>query len=199
MPSATLAGWLLGKEVIVHIGGEVIRGGRTTAQRFTVPHLLDVAQTAGDAAIAIGVEGVEVDRHTGVAARVDLGAVQDGLHGSVHDLGRGGAVGVDEVGALVGFIVPLQITVPQGELQRGLIGNLTAELGGSVFDSGVHGGVDGIDGFGVGLGDDEGNAVLGVASVDGGRLPDVGVGQTDNTGDHFGRVFVIGRHIVIPP
>ena len=32
-----------------------------------------------------------------IAAGVDLGAVQDGLHGAVHDLGRGGAVGVDEV------------------------------------------------------------------------------------------------------
>ena len=199
MPSATLAGWLLGKEVIVHIGGEVIRGGRTTAKRFTVPHFLDVAQAAGDAAIAVGVKGVEVDGHTGVAAGVDLGAVQDGLHGAVHDLGRGGAVGVDEVGALVGFIVPLQITIPQGELQRGLVGNLTAELGGSVLNGGVHSGVDGIDGLGVGLGDDEGNAVLGVASVDGSRLPDVGVGQADNSGDHFGRILVIGRHIVIPP
>ena len=97
MPSATLAGWLLGKEVIVHIGGEVIRGGRTTAQRFTVPHLLDIAQTAGDTAVPVGVEGVEVDGHTGVATGIDLGAVQDGLHGAVHDLGRGGAVGVDEV------------------------------------------------------------------------------------------------------
>ena len=88
----------------------------------------------------------------GVAAGVDLGAVQDGLHGAVHDLGRSGAVGVDKVGALVGFIVPLQITVPQGELQRGLVGDLAAELGGSVLDGGVHGGVDGIDGLGVVLG-----------------------------------------------
>ena len=190
---------MLGKEIVIEVGGKVIGGGRTTAQRFSIPHLLDVAQAAGDAAIAIGVEGVEVDRHTGVAAGIDLGTVQDGLHGAVHDLGRGGAVGVDEVGALVGFIVPFQITIPQGELQRGLVGDLTAELGGSVLDGGVHGGVDGIDGLGVGLGDDEGNAVLGVASVDGGRLPDVGVGQADNTGDHFGRIIVIGRHIVIPP
>ncbi|ODM27551.1 hypothetical protein A7W90_15760 [Clostridium sp. Bc-iso-3] len=190
---------MLGKEIVIEIGGEVIGSRGTTAQRFSVPHLLDVAQAAGDAAVPVRVEGVEVDGHTGVAAGIDFGAVQDGLHGAVHNLGCGGAVGVDEVGALVGFIVPLQITVPQGELQRGLVGDLAAELGGSVLDSGVHGGVDGIDGLGVGLGDDEGNAVLGVASVDGSRLPDVGVGQADNTGDHLGRVLVIDRHIVIPP
>ena len=82
---------------------QVISGRGTTAQRFSVPHLLDVAQAAGDAAVTVGVEGVEVDGHTGVAAGVDFSAFQNGLHGAIHDLGRGGAVGVDEVGALVGL------------------------------------------------------------------------------------------------
>ena len=45
------------------------------------------------------------------------GPVQDGLDGLVHDLGRGGAVGVDEVGTLVRLIVPLGIAVPEGQLQ----------------------------------------------------------------------------------
>ena len=43
------------------------------------------------------------------------------------------------------------------------------------------------------LGDDEGHTVLGVAAVDGDRLPDIGVGQPDDAGDHLGVGF-LSRH-----
>ena len=48
------------------------------------------------------------------------------------------------------------------------------------------GGIDSIDRIGVGLGDDDGAAVLGIAAVDGLRFPDVGIGKTDEAGDDPG-------------
>ena len=111
---------ILGQEVIVQIGGEIVSGGGAATERLPVPDLLDIAQAAGDALVAVGVECVEVDGHTGVAAGVDLGPVQNGLDGLVHDLGRGGAVGVDEVGPLVRLVIPLGVAIAQRELQSAL-------------------------------------------------------------------------------
>ena len=45
--------------------------------------------------------------------------------------------------------------------------------------------------IGIGLGNDQRNAVLGGAAVDGSCLPDVGIGKTDNTRHDFGGVFLV--------
>ena len=111
---------VLGEEVIVQIGGEIVSGGGAATERLPVPDLLDVAQAASDALITVGVESVEVDGHAGVAAGVNLRPVQNGLDGPVHDPGRGGAVGVDEVGPLVRLVIPLGVAIAQRELQSAL-------------------------------------------------------------------------------
>ena len=160
----------LRQEIIVRHGGEIVSRRGLAAQRRTVTNLLDIAQTAGNAAVTVGIEGVEVDGDMGIAARVDLTAIQDGLDGAVNDLGSGGAVGVDEVGILVGLVLTLHIAVSQGELQSGLVGNLATELSGTFLDGGIHSGIDGCDGLGIALGDDKGNGILGGAAVDAGRL-----------------------------
>ena len=181
----------LRQEIIVRHGGEIVSRRGLAAQRRTVTNLLDVAQTAGNATVTVRIEGIEVDGDMGIAARVDLATIQDRLDGAVNDLGSGGAVGVDEVGTLVGLVLTLHITVSQGELQSGLIGDLATELGGTFLDGGIHSGIDGGDGLGIAFGDDEGNGILGGAAIDAGGLPDIGVGQTDDAGDDLGGCFLI--------
>ena len=104
------------QEIIVQIGRKIVRRRGLAAERFAVTNLLDIAKAAGDAAIAVGIESVEVDRHSGVAAGIHLGAVEDRLNAAIHDLRRGGAVGVHEEAVLVGFIVTLGIAVTEREL-----------------------------------------------------------------------------------
>lgn len=181
----------LRQEIVIQIGGEIVSSGGLAAQRLTVTNLLDIAQAAGNTAVTVGIESVEVDGDAGITAGVDLVAIQDGLDGAANDLGSGGAVGVDEVGTLVGLVLALHITVSQGELQSGLIGDLATELGDTFLDGGIHSGIDGGDGLGIAFGDDEGNGILGGAAIDAGGLPDIGVGQTDDAGDDLGGCFLI--------
>ena len=75
----------LGQEIVVQVGGEIVSCGGLSAQRLTITDLLDIAQAAGNAAVTVGIECVEVDGDAGIAARVDLVAIQDGLHGAVDD------------------------------------------------------------------------------------------------------------------
>ena len=187
------------QEIVIQIGGEIVSGGGSPTQRFTVTHLLDIAQAASDTSVSIGVECVEIDGHPGITARVDFVAVQNRLDGAVDDLRRSGAVGVDEIGTLVGLVLAFHIAVSQGEFQGGLVGNLTAELSGTFLDGGIHSSIDRGDGLGVALGDDQRNGILGVAAIDTGRFPDIGVGQADDTGDDLGGCFLSSRHIFIPP
>ena len=54
-----------------------------TSERFAVTDLLKVVQSAGDSAVAVGVESVEVDGSPAVNAGVDFGTFQDRLSVSV--------------------------------------------------------------------------------------------------------------------
>ena len=83
----------------------------------------------------------------------DVGAVKDGFHGAVHDLGRGRAVGVNEPVPLVSFVVALHIAVPQGQLDSSFIGFLAAKLGDAVLNGGFDCIVDRVYRFGITLGD----------------------------------------------
>ena len=59
--SAARLFFVSGQEVLVVVGRKVILGAGATAHRFAVTNLLQIVQPAGDAAIAVGVEGVQGD------------------------------------------------------------------------------------------------------------------------------------------
>lgn len=179
-----------GQEILVVDGFEFGGGVGAATQRLAVPDLLDVAQPAGNTLVAVGVERVEAQGNVGVHAGVHFAAVKNRAHMLVYDLGRGPAVGVDEVAACVGVVVALGIAVAQRQLQRALRRNLAAKFADTVLDGAVDGGVDGVDCFHIGLGDDDRAAELGIAAVDGLGLPDVGVGKADEAGDDFGVVLL---------
>ena len=65
------------KVIVIVLGREVILGTALAAERLPIGDLLKVVQTAGDAAIAVRVERIQVDARPAVDAGVDLGAVKD--------------------------------------------------------------------------------------------------------------------------
>ena len=172
----------LRQKIVIVIGVEVGFSRSLTAERFTVTNLLKVVQTAGNAAVAVAVEGIEVDGGSAVHAGVDLAADKDGIAVSVHDARSGGGVGIHEVASCVGGIIgTFGITVTQrvlddGESRDGLAVALELRL--ALVVSGFDGSLDLLDGSGIVLGDDEGNAELGRAAVDGLCFPDVCVRPT---------------------
>ena len=97
--------WYLVEEVLVILSLEVVRSVGATAQALAILQLLDVAQTSGDATVAIGVVAVEGHADLAVTAGVDLTLVEDRLNLGIHHLGSLTAVGVEEVAASIGFIV----------------------------------------------------------------------------------------------
>ena len=97
----------LGQEILIVEGLELRGGVGAATQRLSVLDLLDVAQPAGDALIAVRVESVEAQGNMGVHAGVHLAAVEDRTHVLVHDLRRGLAVGIDEVATRVTLAVTL--------------------------------------------------------------------------------------------
>ena len=58
--------------------------------------------------------------------------------------------------------------------------------------------VDGVEGLLIGFRNNEGHGRLGVAAVDGGRLPHVCVGQADNAGHNFGRIHLVSHNYSSP-
>jgi len=197
----------LGEEVVLVVGCEVGLSACLTAQRLTGTNQLQVVQAAGDATVAIGVEGIQVDAGATVHTGVDLGAGKHGVAVSIHDAGGSGRVGVDEVGTgISGVIGSLYIAIAQGVLngcQRGYALAVALQLGLTLlvrsFDCRLNLG----DRLGVGLGDDEADGVLGGTAVDGRRLPDIGIGLAGvGASDNLHRIVDLGwvvRHIKIPP
>ena len=84
------------------------------AQGFTVADELDAVQTCRDAAVAVGVIGVEVHGHAGVAAGIEQGGIH-GIRVLIHHVGLFVRLGGDEPAAGVGGIIrALQVAVAQG-------------------------------------------------------------------------------------
>ena len=175
-----------------------------SAQRRAIGQLLDVVQAAGDATVAIGVKGVEVDAGAPDDAAVQLGAVQNRLTVCVHHTGLGGAVGVDEPGVGVGLIT-LAVTVAIAQrglqiLQRryGLAGSLQLAL--ALVIGRLDGRVDLGHGGGITLGDDQADAVLRGAAAQGNlRLVDVQIGHDGMlAGDNLGGIGNL-THYRFPP
>ena len=125
----------LGKEIVISNSAEIVSCRASAAKAFTVTDLLDVTQAACHALVAVTVERIEVQRHTGIAAGIYFVAIKDRLHILVHDLRRSCAVGIDEVVTLIGLIIALGITVTQRKLDCGLVRLLAAELGNTLFIS----------------------------------------------------------------
>ena len=106
--SATPLSFSAQEILVVIVVGEVI----------TVGQLLQVVQPAGDAPVAVAVEGVEGNRRPPDDAGVQFAAVQNRIPVSVHNARLGGAVGVDEPGIGVGFVaLALLVAVTQWGLQ----------------------------------------------------------------------------------
>lgn len=142
----------LRQEIFIRIGGEVRCCAGLAAEGFVVTDLLQVVQPTGDALVAVGVESVEVDAGTTVHTGVNLGAGQDRVAVSVYDSGSRSEVGIDEVAASVSRIIrTLGVAVTERRL-------------------------DLLNGHGVSLRNNEADAELRGAAVDGFGLPDIGVG-----------------------
>ncbi len=90
---------------------------------------LDVAKAAGYTFIAVGVEGVEVDRHPCVNTGVNLRALENRLDLPVHNLGCGIAVGVYKIAVGIRFVVgTVDVAITEGQLEGSLVRYLAAEL-----------------------------------------------------------------------
>lgn len=171
------------QEIVVVVGCEIREVGfcaGLAAERLAITDLLQVVQAAGDAAVPGGVERVERDAGSAVHAGVHLAAGKNRIQVRVHDARSGRCVRIHEVGAAVGFVVrTFRIAVAKRRLDRGQrrYGFAVAlELGFAFLVGCLDGCLDLGDRHGVGLRDDQADAVLGRAAVDGLRLPDVGVG-----------------------
>ena len=67
---ATRCLFVLGEEVLVRVCRKVGRCARFAAQRLAVANLLQVVESAGDAFVAVAVEGVEVDAGSAIHTAV---------------------------------------------------------------------------------------------------------------------------------
>ena len=115
-----------GQEVLIVVViqiGEVVLSTAVTTERGAVRELLDVVQAARDATIAVAVECVEIHAGSADDPGVQLGAVEDRVTVRIHHTRLRGAVGIHEVGVLVGVVtLALLVAIPQRSLdilQRG--------------------------------------------------------------------------------
>ena len=161
--------------IIVHVR-EIILCTGLAAEGLAVAELLEIVQTARDALVAIGIEGIEVDGSPAVDAGVELAGIEDRLAISVHHTGLGCAVGVDEVAACIsGIVRALLVAVTQRSLEclQGRHGLAVAlEFCLPFFVSCLNASLALLHSHGVGLRNDEGHAVLRCAAVDCLRLVD---------------------------
>lgn len=165
---------LIQEIVFVVQPGEVILGAGPSAERLAVPHLLQVVQTAGDSAVAVGREGVEVHACPAVAAAVDLAPVPDWLAAPVHDAGRGGGIGIQEIHPCIHRVVAaLPVAVAKRRLdvlQRGNRSSAAAELRLAVTVSGPDTGLHFLHSRGVRLRNEKLHRVFRRGTVDGSRF-----------------------------
>ena len=93
------------QEIIIVFGIEIILSPGLSAKRFAVADLLKVVQSAGNAFVPVGVEGIQIDTGPAVHAGIYFGTVDDLLSVCVYNTGRCGRVGVDEIGVGVDWII----------------------------------------------------------------------------------------------
>ena len=170
----------LRQEIFIRICGKVRCCAGLAAEGFAVTDLLQVVQPTGDALVAVGVESVEVDDGTTVHTGVNLGAGQVRIAVSVYDSGSRSGVGIDEVAASVSRIIrTLGVAVTERRLDSGerrYGATVALELGLTFLIGRLSRRLDLLNGHGVSLRNNEADAELRGAAVDGFGLPDIGVG-----------------------
>lgn len=183
---------VLVEEVLVILGGEVILGAGLAAQGSAIGNLLEVVEAAGDTAVPVHVVGVQVDARPALHTAVHLGAVEDGLTIRIHNTRLGAAVGVDEIAALVGFVIgALQVAIAERGLDGGQGRDSLAaalQLGLAFLVGSLDRRLDLLYGLGVGLGDDEGYRELRRTAVDCLGIPAVQIAECADAGHHLGEI-----------
>ena len=115
---------------------------------------LNALQSACDAAISIGVEGIEVNQGTDVAAGINSQRIGDRSAAAIHHARSFLTGGVDEIAVFIGGIVrTIYIAVAQRKLQ--IRRNFAAPLGDAVLFRLLNRFVNQSDGFRIGLGDNQ--------------------------------------------
>ena len=159
-----------GKIIVVILSGEIVLGTALATQRLPVGDLLQVVQPTGDAPVAVGIKGIQVDAGPAVNAGVHLGTLQDGVQIRIHDAGSGGGVGVDEVRIRIDRIVgAFCVAVTQRGLDDREGGDSLAvalQLGLALLIGCLDRRLDGFHGLLVGFRDNQADAVLGRAAID---------------------------------
>ena len=107
---------------------------------------------------------------------------------------KGIAPGTDVPVSLTDGFRTVNVSITQRQLQIGR--ELSTPFGDRILLGLLHGGLDGVDGGSVRLGDDGGDTVLGISAIDGIRLPAVQVGKTARY-DYFGRVHILRHRLVL--
>ena len=167
-----------------------------------IGNLLQIVKATGNAFIAIRVEGIHVDAGSAVYAGVDFSAIDDRVAVGIHDSRRIGGVGIDEVGIGISLIIgTFQISVTEWCLQDGKGRNgfaVSFKLALTFLICCLDGGLDLFNCLLIRLRDDQTDAVLRSAAVDGLRLKDVGIAPASGRScDNFGRIHDL-RHIIFP-
>ena len=81
------------------------------AEWLTITGFLNIAKTAGHSTVPVGVESVEIDGNSPVAAGIDFGAIKDGVYILIHDLRSINTVGIHEIMPGISLIVTLSISI----------------------------------------------------------------------------------------
>ena len=181
--------------VIIVQNAKFILGADATVQRLAVFPELDIGESRRNAAVAVGVEGIDVDGGADVTAGVDRQRVGDLHSPAIDHAGLFLTGGVDEIAVRIGGILrAIHIAVAQREFQ--IWRNLSAPLGYAFLFGLLDGFPDLSDRHGIALGNDEGAAVLGFAAVDALGLENVNEGCADLSGDDFdGHSSFLSAHI----
>ena len=147
------------QEIIIVFGIEIILSPGLSAKRFAVADLLKVVQSAGNAFVPVGVEGIQIDAGSAVHAGIYFGTVDDLLSVCVYNTGRCGRVGVDEIGVGVDWIIgSFQVAVTERSLQGGQCRDgfaVAFQFALAFFISCLDGGLDLVDGRGIRFRNDE--------------------------------------------
>ena len=103
-------------------GVELILRTDTTVQGLAILPELNIGEPRRNAAIAVGIEGIDVDGSANVAAGINDQRIGDLHLPSIHDTRLFLTGGVDEVAVLVGRIVrAIHVAIAQRQLQIGAV------------------------------------------------------------------------------
>lgn len=107
----------LRQEIIIGNSCKVILCTRLATKRLAISDFLQVVQSTGNALIAVGVKGIEVNGSPPIYSAIDFAAVDNMVTVSIYEARSRCTIGVDEVTVCVGGIArSFQVTVTKGIL-----------------------------------------------------------------------------------